>query len=109
MDQSFQSYDDLSDAATCGPRLAALRAELAARGLDGFVVPHSDEHMGEYLPPRAERLAWLTAFTGSAGAGVVLKDRAALFVDGRVRSNSDPACCVQNPADEMTNSFLRGT
>ena len=57
MDKPFQSYDDQSDAATCGPRLAALRAELKARGLDGFVVPHSDEHMGEYLPARAERLA----------------------------------------------------
>jgi Xaa-Pro aminopeptidase len=79
----FQLYDDVSDAATCAPRLAALRAELAKRGLDGFVIPHSDEHQGEYLPPRAERLAWLTAFTGSAGAAVVLKDKAALFVDGR--------------------------
>ena len=65
------------------PRLAALRAELEKRGLDGFVVPHSDEHQGEYLPARAERLAWLTAFTGSAGAAVVLTDKAAIFVDGR--------------------------
>ena len=83
MDKQFQSYDDQSDAATCAPRLAALRAELKARGLDGFVVPHADEHMGEYLPARAERLAWLTAFTGSAGAAVVLMDKAAVFVDGR--------------------------
>ena len=67
----------------CAPRLAALRAELAKRGLDGFVVPHSDEHQGEYLPASAERLAWLTSFTGSAGAAVVLKDKAAVFVDGR--------------------------
>src|SRR5258705_518521 len=66
MDKPFQTYDDTSDAATCAPRLAALRAELAKRGLDGFVVPHSDQHMGEYLPAYAERLAWLTAFTGSA-------------------------------------------
>ena len=64
-------------------RLAALRAELAKRGLDGFVVPHADEHQGEYLPARAERLAWLTGFDGSAGAAVVLADKAALFVDGR--------------------------
>src|SRR5271154_7173214 len=89
----FQSYDDVSDAATCAPRLAALRAELAKRGLDGFVVPHADEHQGEYLPARAERLAWLTAFTGSAGAAVVLKDKAAVFSDGRytlqVRSQTD--------------------
>ena len=77
----------------CAPRLAALRAELAKRGLDGFVVPHSDEHQGEYLPASAERLAWLTAFTGSAGAAVVLKDKAAVFVDGRytlqVRAQTD--------------------
>ena len=79
----FQSFDDVSDAATVAPRLAALRAELKKRGLDGFAVPHSDEHMGEYLPARAERLAWLTAFTGSAGAAVVLKDKAVVFTDGR--------------------------
>lgn len=83
MDKQFQTYDDTADAATCAPRLSALRAELAKRGLDGFVVPHSDQHMGEYLPAFAERLAWLTSFTGSAGAAVVLKDKAAVFVDGR--------------------------
>ncbi len=95
MDTFFQSYEDISSPATCAPRLAALRAELAARGLDGFVVPHSDAHMGEYLPPHAERLAWLTAFTGSAGMGVVLMDKAAVFVDGRytlqVRTQTDTA------------------
>src|SRR5580765_7452223 len=89
----FQTYDDRSDAATCAPRLAALRAELAKRGLDGFVVPHSDEYQSEYLPEAGERLAWLTAFTGSAGAAVVLKDKAAVFVDGRytlqVRQQTD--------------------
>src|SRR6185437_15400594 len=83
MDKPFQSFDDVSDAATCAPRLAALRAELKKRGLDGFVVPHSDEHQSEYLPARAERLAWLTAFTGSAGAAVVLMDKAVVFTDGR--------------------------
>jgi Xaa-Pro aminopeptidase len=64
-------------------RLARLRRELAARGLDGFLVPRSDEHQGEYVPPRGQRLAWLTGFTGSAGLAVVLRDHAALFVDGR--------------------------
>ncbi len=93
MDKPFQSYDDASNPATCAPRLSALRAELARRGLDGFVVPHSDQHMGEYLPAFAERLAWLTAFTGSAGAAVVLTGKAAVFVDGRytlqVRNQTD--------------------
>ncbi|MEI9887525.1 MAG: aminopeptidase P family protein [Rhizomicrobium sp.] len=79
----FQTYDIETDAATCAPRLAALRAELGRRRLDGFLVPRADEHQGEYVPKRAERLAWLTAFTGSAGAAVVLADKAAVFVDGR--------------------------
>ncbi len=64
-------------------RLAALRAQLAAAHLNGFIVPHADEHQNEFLPPRAERLAWLTGFSGSAGMAVILADRAAVFVDGR--------------------------
>ena len=70
-------------ASSAAERLAALRAHLAAARLDGFIVPHSDEHQNEFLPPRAERLAWLTGFTGSAGMAVVLADQAAVFVDGR--------------------------
>ena len=64
-------------------RLAALRAELKTRNLDGFVIPLADEHQGEYLPQRARRLAWLTGFTGSAGLAVVLADQAAIWSDGR--------------------------
>ncbi len=64
-------------------RLGRLRQELAAQGLDGFIVPRADEHQGEYVPPRGQRLAWLTGFTGSAGLAIVLRNRAALFVDGR--------------------------
>jgi Xaa-Pro aminopeptidase len=64
-------------------RLAALRAEMARRGVDAFVVPRADEYLGEYIPEHNERLRWLTGFTGSAGTAVVLADRAALFVDGR--------------------------
>ncbi len=64
-------------------RLQALRAELEKRGLDGFVVPLSDEYLSEYVGAYAQRLAWLTGFGGSAGSVVVLKDKAAIFVDGR--------------------------
>ncbi len=68
---------------TANERLAALRGELVVRHLDGFIVPRADEHLGEYVPEAAERLAWLTGFTGSAGLAVVLADRAAVFTDGR--------------------------
>ena len=64
-------------------RLAALRQELRRNGLDGFIIPRADEHLSEYVPASAERLAWLTGFTGSAGMAVVLPDRAAAFTDGR--------------------------
>ncbi len=79
----FQSFEDRSEPGATAPRLAALRAELKRRGLDGFIVPRADRYQNEYVPPCAERLAWLTGFTGSAGLAIVLADRAVIFVDGR--------------------------
>src|ERR1700719_4728975 len=64
-------------------RLAGLLEELASRELVGFIVQRADEHQGEYVPSRGQRLAWLTGFTGSAGLAIVLRECAALFVDGR--------------------------
>lgn len=75
--------------------LPELRTELLSQGLHGFLVPRADEHLGEYVPAGAERLAWLTGFTGSAGLAVVLPECAAVFVDGRyvlqVAAQTDPA------------------
>src|ERR1700680_1159634 len=78
----FQSFEDPARSAT-GPHVAALRAELARRGLSGFILSRADRHQNEYVPPSEERLAWLTGFTGSAGCAVVRSERAAVFVDGR--------------------------
>lgn len=64
-------------------RLAALREELKRRGLSGFIVPISDEHMSEYVGDYAQRLGWLTGFGGSAGFAAVTLTHAAIFVDGR--------------------------
>jgi len=93
MNKPFQTFDEQGDASLCGARVAALRAELKRRGVDGFLVPRSDEHQGEYVPKRAERLSWLTGFTGSAGLAAVLMEKAAVFVDGRytlqVRNQTD--------------------
>ncbi len=73
--------------------LPKLRAAMAGKGLDGFLIPHEDEYQNEYLPDCNERLMWATGFTGSAGAAIVMKDKAAMFVDGRyviqVRSQVD--------------------
>ncbi len=64
-------------------KLQELRAALQQAGLDGFILPRGDEHLGEYVAAGSERLAWLTGFTGSAGLAIVLPDRAAVFSDGR--------------------------
>ena len=79
----FQSFEEISSLSAVPERVRALRRELKSRKLKGFLVPHSDEHQDEFLPPSAERLRWLTGFTGSAGAAIVLEDVAVLLVDGR--------------------------
>src|SRR5580692_2801094 len=83
-------------------RLVALRQELARQGLDGLIVPRADEHLGEYVPASAERLAWLTGFTGSAGLAAVLADKAAVFTDGRyvlqLAAQTDPIQWERRPA-----------
>ena len=57
----------------------------------------------------------LTGFTGSAGAAIVLSDRAAIFVDGRyllqVRDQIDTALfavehLVENPPDKWLDGNL---
>jgi Xaa-Pro aminopeptidase len=64
-------------------RLANLRTELLKRDLDGFIVPHADQYLGEYVPTHSHRLGWITGFTGSAGLALVLAKTAILLVDGR--------------------------
>jgi Xaa-Pro aminopeptidase len=107
----FQTFDDPPEAAESAPRVAALRAELGRRGLDGFIVPHADRHQNEYLPPSEERLAWLTGFTGSAGAAIVLADRAVLFVDGRytlqARDQADPKLfTIEHLVDKPPSAWI---
>jgi len=77
MDTSLTNDIDIAE------RVARLRAELARRDLDGFIVARADEHQGEYVPPSAERLSWISGFTGSAGLCVIMRDEAAVFIDGR--------------------------
>ncbi|RLP24709.1 aminopeptidase P family protein [Mesorhizobium sp. YM1C-6-2] len=90
----FQSFDEVNDPTLGRERVARLREWLTRNDLDGFIVPRSDEHQGEYVAARSERLKWLTGFSGSAGVAIVLVGRAVVFVDGRytlqVRDQTDP-------------------
>jgi Xaa-Pro aminopeptidase len=79
----FQSFEVRGGPQQGRAALPAIRAEMAKAGLDGLYVPHEDEWQNEYLPECAERLAFATGFTGSAGSAIIMSGSAHLFVDGR--------------------------
>ncbi|WP_061931100.1 aminopeptidase P family protein [Aureimonas sp. AU22] len=108
----FQNFDEASDSSQSASRAAWLRASLKEMGIDGFVVPRADEHQGEYIPAAADRLRWLTGFTGSAGTALVLPETAAIFVDGRytvqVRAQVDASVfAIESSVDTPLGTYLR--
>jgi Xaa-Pro aminopeptidase len=93
----FQTFDTSGGPGHVAERLKALRAHLSELGVDALLVPRADEHQGEYVPAAAERLKWLTGFSGSAGIAIVTRKSACLFTDGRYT--------VQAKAETDTNAF----
>jgi Xaa-Pro aminopeptidase len=93
----FQTFETSSGSSQAAERLKALRAWMIKSKIDAVLVPRADEHQGEYVPPCAERLKWLTGFTGSAGIAVAARKTAALFIDGRYT--------VQAKAETDTTAF----
>ncbi|MAY62455.1 MAG: X-Pro aminopeptidase [Rhizobiales bacterium] len=79
----FQKFDVLSTPDLAAARINRLRGSFDTLGVDAVLVPRADEYLGEYVPECAERLAWLTGFTGSAGQVLVFRETAHIFVDGR--------------------------
>ncbi|MBB3655387.1 Xaa-Pro aminopeptidase [Rhizobium sp. BK650] len=79
----FQSFEVTSTPQFGRERVSALRASFDALGIDAFLVPRADEFNGEYVPACAERLSWLTGFTGSAGIALITRTEAIVYVDGR--------------------------
>ena len=114
----FQEFEESGDSAHSSKRIARLRREMKRRRLAGFLVPRGDEHLNEYVPASAERLRWLTGFSGSAGAAVILQSKAAIFVDGRytlqVRDQVDTKILdvlqvpEHTPADWLKNQLKKG-
>ena len=104
-DLRARQSDSLAAVPAPGAHLSALRGELSRQNLDGFLVPLADEHQGEFIASRSQRLAWLTGFGGSAGMAVVMAEKAAIFVDGRytlqVRDQVDTDAFVPQHLAEM--------
>jgi Xaa-Pro aminopeptidase len=68
--------------------LQRLQARLSAEGWDAIIVPSTDEYLSEFAQPFARRLRWATGFSGSTGMAIILQGAAALFVDGRYRTQA---------------------
>lgn len=107
----FQTFSSVSNPALAASRIADMRNELVRRKLDAYLVPRTDEHQGEYIPADAERLNWLTGFSGSAGSCVVTQDAAVLFVDGRytvqAAQDTDPNTITVMPmADKTAEAWM---
>ena len=79
----FQSFEAPAERTDASDRIARLRRLLENLHVDAVLVPRADEHQGEYVPACAERLTWLTGFSGSAGLAIVTLRDFGLFVDGR--------------------------
>ena len=104
---SFQHFDVTTHPSQGVTHVAALRAEMKKLGIDGFIVPHEDEHQNEYLPDANERLAWVSGFTGSAGAAIIFMDKATLYADGRytLQSREQTDRSVFEVKDYQANSL----
>lgn len=79
----FQIIEQKAQPEAAAERVKALRQILQKAKVDAYVVPRADEHQGEYVAASAERLKWLTGFSGSAGFAAITAKTAAVFVDGR--------------------------
>ena len=64
-------------------RLEKLRAEMAKRNIDIYIVPTADFHESEYVGEHFKARKFITGFTGSAGTAVITMTEAGLWTDGR--------------------------
>ena len=56
---------------------------MKANSIDYFLINRTDEFLSEYIAPYAERLNWISNFSGSAGRCIIEQDQAIIFIDGR--------------------------
>ena len=63
--------------------LLNLQLKMKDKKIEIFIINRSDEFLNEYISPYAERLQFVTNFSGSAGKAIILQNEAYLYVDGR--------------------------
>jgi Xaa-Pro aminopeptidase len=63
--------------------LQKIQNYLKENNISLFIVNRTDEFLNEYIAPYAERLEWISNFSGSAGRAIIQQDKASIFIDGR--------------------------
>jgi Xaa-Pro aminopeptidase len=64
-------------------KLAHLRSSMKESGIDAYIIPSTDPHLGEYVPDFWRITLWLTGFTGSSATVVITDSFAGLWTDSR--------------------------
>ena len=64
-------------------RVEKLRALMAEKGMDAYVVPTADFHQSEYVGEHFKARKFISGFSGSYGTAVITKDDGGLWTDGR--------------------------
>ena len=64
-------------------KIPKIQQKLIETEIDSLIINRTDEFLNEYIPPDAERLYWVTNFSGSAGRAIISQNKSTLFVDGR--------------------------
>ena len=90
--------------------LKKLQNWLKENSIDAFMVSRTDEFLSENIASYAERLKWISNFSGSSGKAVIMQDTAGIFVDGRytiqIRKQIDENCFIIKHLDEF-ESWLK--
>ena len=68
---------------TVAERIASLRAIMADKNIDAYVVPTADFHQSEYVGEHFKARKFISGFSGSYGTAVICMDDAGLWTDGR--------------------------
>ena len=64
-------------------KLTAIRAQMKQHAVQAYMIPRGDEYLGEFVAPYAERLRYISGFTGSAGLAIIMEERAFALTDAR--------------------------
>ena len=86
-------------------KLKKLQNILKEKDSDIFVINRSDEYLNEYISPNAERLNFITNFSGSAGRAIITPTDAFLYVDGRYTFQANTQINAKEIQAKHLNSF----